>query len=177
MWVKYGVSFVIPKSCLYTTFVTVQLYTIMPKFYLFLNVTVTIWCHYNTVNCLQNIHNRHPIACLWGRDMGCLCECKHGLMFFLDQCSDGWNIVFYCTALQQLSTVFAMTTLYEWLNVRLWYCHHLFTGDTIVLHWPFIYMLSNCLMWTPNPEPVWLCLKDTNLLSQFFQVRTARWTR
>ena len=32
----------------------------------------TVWCHENTVNFLQNPHNRHPIACPWGQRMGCL---------------------------------------------------------------------------------------------------------
>ena len=29
-------------------------------------------CRYNAVNFLQNLGNRHSIARLWGRDMGCL---------------------------------------------------------------------------------------------------------
>ena len=32
----------------------------------------TVQCHYNVVNFLQNIHNKHPIACPLGRGMGCL---------------------------------------------------------------------------------------------------------
>ena len=32
----------------------------------------TVQCHYNKVNFLQNPHNGHLIACLWGWDMGCL---------------------------------------------------------------------------------------------------------
>ena len=28
--------------------------------------------HYNVVNFPQYPHNRHPIACPWGRGMGCL---------------------------------------------------------------------------------------------------------
>ena len=32
----------------------------------------TVQCCYNKVNCLPNSHNRHPIACPWGQDMGCL---------------------------------------------------------------------------------------------------------
>ena len=31
-----------------------------------------MWCHYNAVNFLQNIPNRHPIAHLWGWGMRCL---------------------------------------------------------------------------------------------------------
>ena len=29
-------------------------------------------CRYNAVSFLENIHNRYPIACQWGRDMRCL---------------------------------------------------------------------------------------------------------
>ena len=32
----------------------------------------TVRCHYNVVNFLINFLDRHPIAGLWGRDMGCL---------------------------------------------------------------------------------------------------------
>ena len=32
----------------------------------------TVLCHYNTVNFHQNHHNRHPIACPLGQDMGSL---------------------------------------------------------------------------------------------------------
>ena len=36
-----------------------------------INMNMLLYC-YNVVNFLQNPHNRHPIAYLWGRDMGCL---------------------------------------------------------------------------------------------------------
>ena len=36
------------------------------------NQSVTVWCHYNTINCLQNPHKIHPIARPLGRDMGCI---------------------------------------------------------------------------------------------------------
>ena len=29
----------------------------------------TLWCHQNMVKFLQNLHNRHPIASLWGWDI------------------------------------------------------------------------------------------------------------
>ena len=32
----------------------------------------TVWCCYNTVKFLQNIHKRHPIARPLGRGMGCI---------------------------------------------------------------------------------------------------------
>ena len=32
----------------------------------------TVLCHYKVINFVKNSHNRHPIACLWGQDMGCL---------------------------------------------------------------------------------------------------------
>ena len=32
----------------------------------------TVQWHYNLVRIFQNTHNRHPIACPWGQDMGCL---------------------------------------------------------------------------------------------------------
>ena len=32
----------------------------------------TVWCRYNSVNFLTNPHNTLPIACPWGRGMGCL---------------------------------------------------------------------------------------------------------
>ena len=31
-----------------------------------------VWWSYNAICFLQNPHNRHLIACLWGRDLGCL---------------------------------------------------------------------------------------------------------
>ena len=34
------------------------------------NMIYTVRCRYNAVNFLQNPHNRHPIACQWGRGMG-----------------------------------------------------------------------------------------------------------
>ena len=36
----------------------------------------TVLCRYNVVNILQNPHIKHPITCLWGRDMGCFCDHK-----------------------------------------------------------------------------------------------------
>ena len=36
----------------------------------------------NMVSFLQNTHNRHPIACPWGRGMGCLCEFKVWSMLY-----------------------------------------------------------------------------------------------
>ena len=37
----------------------------------------TVWCCYNAVNFLTNIHKRHPIAHLLGRGMGCLLWIQH----------------------------------------------------------------------------------------------------
>ena len=36
----------------------------------------TVQCHFNAVKILQNFHNRHPIARLWGWSMGVFCEYK-----------------------------------------------------------------------------------------------------
>ena len=36
------------------------------------SVAITVQCHYNAVDFLQNYHKRHPIARPLGRDMGCL---------------------------------------------------------------------------------------------------------
>ena len=36
-----------------------------------------VWCRYNAVNFLTNIHKRHPIARPLGRDMGCLLWIQH----------------------------------------------------------------------------------------------------
>ena len=41
-----------------------------------LKVIAAVQCHYDTVNFLQNVHKRHPIACLWGEIWGAFCECK-----------------------------------------------------------------------------------------------------
>ena len=35
-------------------------------------IHTTVWCRYNTINFLQNTHERHPIACPSGQGMGCL---------------------------------------------------------------------------------------------------------
>ena len=32
---------------------------------------ISVRCYYNAVNFLENPHNTHPIASLWGWDMGC----------------------------------------------------------------------------------------------------------
>ena len=37
----------------------------------------TVWCRYNAVNFLKNIHKRHPIARPLGRGMGCLLGIHH----------------------------------------------------------------------------------------------------
>ena len=37
----------------------------------------TVWCRYNAVNFLKNIHNRHPIARPLGRGMVCLLGIHH----------------------------------------------------------------------------------------------------
>ena len=42
-----------------------------------------MWCCYNAVSFLQNYHNRHPIACPLGQDIGCflwLLILMHGLL-------------------------------------------------------------------------------------------------
>ena len=48
-------------------------YLMMIKSWLLQNIEVayshTLWCHYNA-NLVPNPHNRHDIACLWGRSMG-----------------------------------------------------------------------------------------------------------
>ena len=41
------------------------------------DVLNTVWCHYNTVNFLANIHKRHPIAHPLGQGMGCLLLIQH----------------------------------------------------------------------------------------------------
>ena len=41
----------------------------------------TVWCRYNMANCLPNLHNRQPIACPWGRAMGCLAQVIFWFMF------------------------------------------------------------------------------------------------
>ena len=41
------------------------------------NQTYTVWCRYNAVNFLTNIHKRHPIARPSGRGKGCLLWIQH----------------------------------------------------------------------------------------------------
>ena len=53
-------------------------------------------CRYNAVNFLPNPHNRHPIACLWGRDMGCPL----------------WMITLIYVLLQSLTVVMCATSCY-----------------------------------------------------------------
>ena len=57
-------------------------------------------CRYITVKFFTNPHNRHPIARLWGRYVGCFCERKFWFMFCLCYCSaDIYNNMLYWTAL------------------------------------------------------------------------------
>ena len=53
----------------------------------------TVQCRDNTVNFLQNHHNRHPIACPWGWAMGVFCDCSLWYMFCFSHCCAVWKII------------------------------------------------------------------------------------
>ena len=50
-------------------------------------------------------HNRHPMACPWGRDMGCLFDHKFWFMFCISHCSPVWNIMFYLTGIYYILVI------------------------------------------------------------------------
>ena len=56
---------------------------------------IVMLCHCNTVTFLWNLHNRHPIACLWEQDIGCVCEFNVWFMFCCCHCSAQYDIIIY----------------------------------------------------------------------------------
>ena len=55
-------------------------------------------CH-NMVSIIQNIHNRHPIACLWGQAMGCLLWVQCMTMLYHWNCCGVSSIMLQLTIL------------------------------------------------------------------------------
>ena len=59
----------------------------------FLVKQCTVWCCYNTVHLLQNLHKRHPTAGPLGRDRVCILWVQ--TIFCLSYCSDACHIMLY----------------------------------------------------------------------------------
>ena len=68
--------------------------------------------HYNGISFIQNIHNRNPIACLWGWGMGVYCEFNFKLMFCLV------TAVLYGTSCY-IEPIYGSTWLYN-VTVAVW---------------------------------------------------------
>ena len=53
------------------------MYSLEKNSYREITLRYTVWCRYNAVSFLTNIHERHPIAHPSGRGMGCLLWIQH----------------------------------------------------------------------------------------------------
>ena len=60
-----------------------------------------VWCRYDAVKFLQNIHKKHLIACPLGRGMGCILWVGSlvDILSDLSSCNDVCNIILYSTVL------------------------------------------------------------------------------
>ena len=91
----------------------------------------TVWCHYNVVKFLQIPHNSHPIACPWGRDMGCLLWIQIAIYVLpqqLEYCMQNHVVV------DRITTALHCTgCIYWWLRAGLLSISVTNTEDTTVL--------------------------------------------
>ena len=113
--------------------------------------TIVMQCHYNAVDFLQNLHNKHSIAHHWGWGMGCLLwvqtliyvtseslqYCMQYDYVILDRIirtADGINSVFFPSSLMDEFDIIHSSVLWHNTKLCLLFWHN---------HWPHPDPVSN----------------------------------